>query len=72
MGARDLMRHLHYSIHSEWVYCDWVEAGEVIASVGKSGGRKDAALYFEIRHNGKPSNPLKWCRNKPKRVSAAS
>ncbi len=51
---------------------DWVEAGEIIASVGKSGGRKNAALYFEIRHNGKPSNPLKWCRNRPKRVSAAS
>jgi len=51
---------------------DWVETGEVIASVGKSGGRKDSALYFEIRHNGKPGNPLKWCRNKPKRVSAPS
>ena len=51
---------------------DWVEAGEVIASMGKSGGRKDSALYFEIRHNGKPSNPLKWCRNKPKRISAPS
>ncbi len=50
---------------------DWVETGEVIASVGKSGGRKDSALYFEIRHNGKPGNPLKWCRNKPKRVSAS-
>jgi len=51
---------------------DWVETGEVIASVGKSGGRKNSALYFEIRHNGKPSNPLKWCRNKPKRISASS
>ncbi len=51
---------------------DWVEAGETIASVGKSGGHKNSALYFEIRHNGKPRNPLKWCRNRPKRVSAAS
>lgn len=51
---------------------DWVEAGEVIANVGNSGGHQKSALYFEIRHNGKPSNPLKWCRNKPKRVSAAS
>ena len=50
---------------------DWVEAGEVIASVGNSGGHKDSALYFEIRHNGKPTSPLKWCRNKPKRVSAS-
>lgn len=48
---------------------DWVEAGEVIAGVGNSGGRKNSALYFEIRHNGKPANPLKWCRNKPKQLT---
>ncbi len=41
---------------------DWVEAGEVIGSVGKSGGQDQAALYFEIRHNGKPRNPTKWCK----------
>lgn len=51
---------------------DWVEAGEVIASVGNSGGNQDTALYFEIRHKGKPTNPLKWCRNKPKRVARSS
>jgi septal ring factor EnvC (AmiA/AmiB activator) len=51
---------------------DWVELGEVIAGVGNSGGRKDSALYFEIRHNGKPTNPLKWCRNKPKQVKRSS
>jgi septal ring factor EnvC (AmiA/AmiB activator) len=47
---------------------DWVEAGEVIAGVGNSGGNKNTALYFEIRHKGKPTNPLKWCRNKPKKL----
>lgn len=41
---------------------EWVEAGEVIASVGRSGGRSSEALYFEIRHNGKPINPKQWCR----------
>lgn len=41
---------------------EWVEAGEVIASVGQSGGQQEAGLYFEIRHNGKPSNPVRWCR----------
>ena len=45
---------------------DWVEAGEVVAAVGNSGGNEKHALYFEIRHNGKPINPLKWCRGKPK------
>ena len=41
---------------------DWVEAGEEIASVGNSGGKQHSGLYFEIRHNGKPTNPGKWCR----------
>lgn len=48
---------------------DWVGANELIASVGNSGGRQQSALYFEIRHNGKPTNPLKWCKNKPKQVA---
>lgn len=42
---------------------DWVEAGDVIASVGQSGGRAKPGLYFEIRRNGKPIDPLLWCRN---------
>lgn len=42
---------------------DWVEAGEAIASVGQSGGRSKPGLYFEIRKNGKPVDPLLWCRN---------
>jgi len=42
---------------------DWVEAGEVVGSVGKSGGQNEAALYFEIRHKGKPRNPAKWCKS---------
>jgi septal ring factor EnvC (AmiA/AmiB activator) len=40
---------------------DWVEAEEVIATVGKSGGRTQSGLYFGIRKNGKPVNPVKWC-----------
>lgn len=38
-----------------------VEAGEVIATVGNSGGQSNAGLYFEIRQNGKPVNPSRWC-----------
>ena len=44
---------------------EWVEAGEVIASVGKSGGQAQAGLYFEIRHNGIPTDPARWCRGRP-------
>lgn len=41
---------------------EWVPQGAVIATVGNSGGRSSPALYFEIRHNGRPADPLKWVR----------
>lgn len=41
---------------------DWTEASEVIATVGDSGGQRKSGLYFEIRHNGKPDNPVQWCQ----------
>jgi septal ring factor EnvC (AmiA/AmiB activator) len=41
---------------------DWVNAGEVIASVGQSGGRSHSGLYFGIRNKGKSVDPLEWCR----------
>lgn len=39
---------------------EWVQAGDSIARVGNSGGEKESALYFEIRQNGQPVNPLPW------------
>ena len=42
---------------------DWVEEGEVIATVGRSGGQNKSGLYFEVRVKGRPSNPTKWCRS---------
>ncbi|ATG92190.1 peptidase M23 [Methylomonas koyamae] len=45
---------------------DHVRAGEVLASVGRSGGRVDAALYFGIRKNGRPVDPEQWCRKPTK------
>lgn len=41
---------------------DWVEAGEPVAAVGDTGGRKQPGVYFAIRRNGKAVNPRKWCR----------
>ncbi len=41
---------------------EWVEQGDIIASVGSSGGQHDSALYFELRYNGKPTNPQRWLR----------
>ncbi len=43
---------------------DWVQTGEPIARVGNSGGQRDHALYFEIRHNGRPTNPKSWLTRK--------
>jgi septal ring factor EnvC (AmiA/AmiB activator) len=34
--------------------------GETIATVGNSGGNPESGLYFEIRHQGKPLDPLAW------------
>lgn len=39
---------------------EWVEAGDVIAGAGQSGGRSQSGLYFGIRKNGKPVDPLAW------------
>ena len=39
---------------------DSLRGGEVIASVGNSGGNPESGLYFELRHQGQPIDPLKW------------
>lgn len=41
---------------------DWVEAGEPVATVGRSGGTTEPGLYFEIRYKGKPQNPVNWIK----------
>ncbi len=42
---------------------DWVEAGELIATVGQSGGQRTPGVYFEIRYQGKASNPMRWIKS---------
>jgi septal ring factor EnvC (AmiA/AmiB activator) len=39
---------------------DSIRGGESIASVGASGGNSDSGLYFELRHQGRPLDPLDW------------
>ena len=41
---------------------DQVETGEVIGTAGDTGSIKGPCLHFEIRHHGKPLNPLKWLK----------
>jgi murein hydrolase activator len=39
---------------------DLIRAGESVAAVGASGGNVDSGLYFELRHQGRPLDPLDW------------
>ncbi|MGI9270206.1 MAG: murein hydrolase activator EnvC family protein [Woeseiaceae bacterium] len=44
---------------------DWVAPGDVIATVGDSGGQSRSALYFEIRRGTQPLNPRQWVTRRP-------
>jgi septal ring factor EnvC (AmiA/AmiB activator) len=39
---------------------DKVRAGDPVAQVGASGESTDSGLYFELRRDGKPFDPMKW------------
>jgi septal ring factor EnvC (AmiA/AmiB activator) len=39
---------------------DRVAVGDVVASVGNTGGIEQTGLYFELRFQGRPFDPLKW------------
>jgi septal ring factor EnvC (AmiA/AmiB activator) len=39
---------------------DRVAVGDSIASVGNTGGNEHTGLYFELRFQGRPFDPLKW------------
>jgi len=41
---------------------DAVGTGERIATTGSSGGNEETGLYFELRHLGRPFDPLRWVR----------
>jgi septal ring factor EnvC (AmiA/AmiB activator) len=43
---------------------DGVARGQVIAKVGDTGSLEGPQLYFELRHKGKPLDPLAWLQSK--------
>jgi septal ring factor EnvC (AmiA/AmiB activator) len=43
---------------------DDVRSGESIATVGNTGGNPESGVYFEIRHDGKPLDPLAWVKRR--------
>jgi len=57
----------YYTIyaHAQEIFAsqgDAVEMGEVVATVGDSGSMIGPSLHFEVRHHGKPVDPLKWIK----------
>ena len=57
--------YLSLYAHNEWLtksIGDAVSTGEVIALAGSTGGLREPGLYFEIRENNMPQDPLLWCR----------
>jgi septal ring factor EnvC (AmiA/AmiB activator) len=45
---------------------DWVAPGDVIATVGDSGGQSRSSLYFEIRQGAKAIDPRGWITRQPR------
>lgn len=41
---------------------DTVHAGDVIAATGDTGGQEETGLYFELRRQGQPFDPMSWVR----------
>lgn len=41
---------------------DTVKTGEDLATSGNSGGSSETGIYFELRHLGKPVDPLAWVK----------
>ncbi len=44
---------------------DWVAPGDVIATVGDSGGQQQTGLYFELRRGTRPVDPRQWVTRRP-------
>ncbi|UJP04810.1 MAG: peptidoglycan DD-metalloendopeptidase family protein [Nitrosomonas sp.] len=39
-----------------------IHGGDTIATVGNSSGNLETGLYFELRHQGKPFDPMTWIK----------
>ncbi|MDD5365054.1 MAG: peptidoglycan DD-metalloendopeptidase family protein [Gallionellaceae bacterium] len=41
---------------------DTIRAGDVVAATGNTGGHDEPGLYFELRRQGQPFDPLSWVK----------
>lgn len=39
---------------------DVLHGGDTVAAVGNTGGNEDSGLYFELRHESRPFDPMTW------------
>ncbi|MES2355750.1 MAG: peptidoglycan DD-metalloendopeptidase family protein [Pseudomonadota bacterium] len=39
---------------------DLIKSGDAVARVGNTGGNLDSGLYFELRYQSKPLDPMSW------------
>jgi len=39
---------------------EMIKSGDAIAEVGNTGGNLHSGLYFELRYQSKPLNPMSW------------
>jgi len=44
---------------------DWVAPGDLIATVGDSGGQQRSSVYFELRRGTRPVDPRQWVTRRP-------
>ncbi|MEM8546968.1 MAG: peptidoglycan DD-metalloendopeptidase family protein, partial [Pseudomonadota bacterium] len=63
----DLLSLYGYNETLQKTVGDWVAPGELIATVGNSGGQRQPGLYFELRRGTEALNPDRWFRNRPSR-----
>lgn len=55
--------------HNEAIYRnvgDWIAEGDVISTVGDSGGQERTATYFALRKYDRYRNPARWCKKRAK------
>ena len=60
--GEEFMSLYAYNSDSKVQVGDWVDTQQTIASAGGSSGLSTSGLYFELRREGSPIDPLLWCR----------
>jgi len=60
-GYHTLYAHLSEIFHKTG---DIIKRGQAVGKIGESGILNEPSLYFEVRHKGKPLDPLEWLKRK--------